>query len=192
MFPTIDSYASELRSLLVSTAAADDKGAALSFADAASVLSARVAALRGTAAKVIAIGNGGSAAVANHFVLDLWNNAGIRAVSFADAALLTCMSNDYGYPNVFRKPVGMFADKGDILLAISSSGRSENILHAVEEAKARGLFCATLSGFKPGNPLSRLGHLNFFINNGSYGLVELSHAVLCHYFSDLLMEQKKA
>ena len=190
MFPAIDAYAADLRSLLSAAAATDPGGAPLAFADAMAGAAGRIAALRGTPAKVIAIGNGGSAAVANHFVLDLWNSAGIRAVSFADASLLTCMANDYGYPNVFRKPVGMFADKGDILLAISSSGKSENILHAVEEAKAKGLWCVTMSGFKPDNPLSRLGHVNFLINSASYGMVELSHAVLCHYLSDMLMEKR--
>ncbi len=186
MFPSIDSYAADLRSLLSASVATDHGGAPLAFADAMTAAAGRISALRGTTAKVIAIGNGGSAAVANHFVLDLWNAAGIRAVSFADASLLTCMSNDYGYHNVFRKPVGMFADKGDVLLAISSSGKSENILHAVEESKAKGLWCVTMSGFKPDNPLSRLGHINFHINSPSYGMVELAHAVLCHYLADML------
>jgi len=186
MFTSLDAYASDLRSLLTASQAADGSGAALPLGEALSTAAGKMAALRGTTAKVIAVGNGGSAAVANHFVLDLWNAAGIRAVSFADASLLTCMSNDYGYHNVFRKPVGMFADKGDILLAISSSGKSENILHAVEESRAKGLWCVTMSGFKPDNPLSRLGHVNFHINSMSYGMVELSHAVLCHYMSDIL------
>ena len=187
MFPSIDAYSADLKSLLSSTTALDHNGAPLSFSDAMSAVSGRISALRGTPAKVIAIGNGGSASVANHFVLDLWNAAGVRAVSFADASLLTCMANDYGYNNVFRKPVGMFADKGDIMLAISSSGKSENILHAVEESKAKGLWCVTMSGFKSDNPLSRLGHINFYINSASYGMVELSHAVLCHYLADMLM-----
>ena len=186
MFPSIDAYAADLRALLSSSVTRDDKGSPLAFADAVSATVAHLTALRGTTAKAIAIGNGGSASVANHFVLDLWNAADIRAESFAEPSLLTCMANDYGYANVFRKPIGMFADKGDVLLAISSSGKSENILHAVEEAKAKGLWCVTMSGFKPDNPLSRLGHINIFVNSGSYGMVELAHAVLCHYIADLL------
>jgi D-sedoheptulose 7-phosphate isomerase len=187
MFPSIDAYAADLRALLSASTVTDHSGAPLAFIDAMTAAASHISALRGTPAKVIVVGNGGSAAVANHFVLDLWNAAGIRAVSFADASLLTCMSNDYGYHNVFRKPVGIFADKEDILLAISSSGKSENILHAVEESKAKGLWCVTMSGFKPDNPLSRLGHINFHINSPSYGMVELSHAVLCHYISDMLV-----
>jgi len=190
MFPSIDAYSAELSALLSASVTTDHNGAALAFADAVSAVSARITALRGTPAKVIAIGNGGSASVANHFVLDLWNAAGIRAVSFAEPSLLTCMSNDYGYANVFRKPLAMFADKGDILLAISSSGKSENILHAVEEAKAKGLWCVTMSGFKPDNPLRRLGHINIFVSNGAYGMVELAHAVLCHYLADRLLIKK--
>ncbi|MBU2574292.1 MAG: SIS domain-containing protein [Elusimicrobia bacterium] len=189
MLPALDIYAAALQSLLSACAATDDGARPFIFADAISAVTGRIAALRGTSNKVIAIGNGGSAAVANHFVLDLWNNSGVRAVSFADASLLTCMSNDYGYAEVFRKPIGMFADTGDVLVAVSSSGRSQNIIHAVDEARARGLWCVTMSGFKPDNPLSRNGHVNFFINSGSYGMVELAHAVLCHYLSDILAEK---
>lgn len=190
MFPSIDAYTADLRSLLSAAAATGQNGAPLAFAEAMTGAAGRIAALRGTPAKVIAVGNGGSASVVNHFVLDLWNAAGIRAVSFADSSLLTCVANDYGYPKVFQKPVGMFADKGDILLAISSSGKSENILQAVEEAKTKGLWSVTMSGFKPDNPLSRLGHVNFHINSASYGMVELAHAVLCHYLSDMLKEKR--
>ncbi|OGS08974.1 MAG: hypothetical protein A2270_04720 [Elusimicrobia bacterium RIFOXYA12_FULL_51_18] len=190
MVPSLDIYTSDLRTLLSAAVTTDHSGAPRPFADAVSGVVARISALRGTSAKVIAVGNGGSAAVVNHFVLDLWNNANIRAVSFSDASLLTCVANDYGYPNVFRKPVEMFSDKGDILMAVSSSGRSENILHAVEEAKAKGLWCVTMSGFKQGNPLSRLGDVNIFINSGSYGMVELAHSVLCHYLSDLLIKPR--
>ena len=189
MPPTLDNYAATLQSLLSACAATGNGAKPFIFVDAVSAVTSRIAALRGTPKKVIAIGNGGSAAVANLFVLDLWNYSGVKAISFADASLLTCMSNDYGYENVFRKPIGMFAETGDILVAISSSGKSQNIIHAVDEAMARGLWCVTMSGFKPDNPLSRKGHVNFFINSGAYGMVELAHAVLCHYVSDILAEK---
>lgn len=183
---TLEEYTSSLRSLLAACQASGKDGTSLSLADGMDTVERRFSALRKTPNKAITIGNGGSAAVSNHFVLDLWNNACIRAVSFSDASLLTCMGNDYGYEHIFKKPIGMFADAGDILLAISSSGRSPNILHAAEEARARGLWCVTMTGFSTDNPLRRMGDVNFFIDSASYGMVELSHAVLCHYICDLL------
>src|SRR5204862_375130 len=81
--------------------------------------------------KIIFIGNGGSAAIASHQSVDYWKNGGIRAIAFNDVSLLTCIGNDYGYPFVFEKPIEMFADPGDVLIAISSSGKSDNILNGV-------------------------------------------------------------
>ena len=82
---------------------------------------------------------------------DYWKNGGMRAIAFNDAALLTCLSNDCGYENVFGKSVEMFADEGDILVAISSSGKSENILNGVHAARKMGAHVVTLSGFKSDN-----------------------------------------
>ena len=75
--------------------------------------------------KLIFIGNGASATISSHQAIDYWKNAKIRATTFNDAALLTALSNDIGYKYVFEKPIEMFADSGDILIAISSSGKSE-------------------------------------------------------------------
>lgn len=144
---------------------------------------------KATGGKVILIGNGGSAAIASHQAVDLWKNGGIRAIAFNDASLLTCVSNDYGYEYVFEKPIDMFAEASDILIAISSSGRSPNILRAVDMAKSKGLTIVTLSGFKPDNPLRQSGHLNFYVPSGSYGFVEISHLTLCHYVCDRVMAE---
>ena len=94
------------------------------------------------------IGNGASVAISSHMATDYWINGGIRAVAFNDSSLLTCISNDYGYKYVFEKSIEMFADNGDILFAISSSGKSENIcIKGVHTAKARECNAITLSGF---------------------------------------------
>ena len=85
--------------------------------------------------KLMFIGNGASAAISSHMATDYWKNGGIRAVAFNDSSLLTCVSNDYGYKHVFEKPIEMFADAGDILFAISSSGNSENIIRGVKAAR---------------------------------------------------------
>ena len=151
-----------------------------------------IAKVKAANKKVMFIGNGASASIASHQAVDLWKNGGVRATAFNDAALLTCISNDFGYEHVFEKPMEMFANEGDVLIAISSSGQSENILRAVEAAKAKRCHVLTLSGFKPDNPLSCLGHLNFYVPSGSYGPVEIAHLTICHYLSDRMVAMKQA
>ena len=130
--------------------------------------------------KLIFIGNGGSAAISSHMAVDFWKNVGVPAIAFNDASLLTCISNDFGYNHVFEKPVEMFANAGDVLVAISSSGRSENILGGLEAAKEKECQIITLSGFDSDNPLRSLGHLNFYVASHLYGHVEVIHHSICH------------
>lgn len=139
--------------------------------------------------KVIFIGNGGSAAIASHQSVDLWKNGGVKATAFNDASLLTCVSNDFGYRHVFEKPVGMFAEAGDVLIAISSSGKSENILRGVAAGRARRTHVVTMSGFKRNNPLRSKGDVNFYVPSGDYGPVEITHLALCHAVTDAVMER---
>ena len=145
----------------------------------------REASLSGN--KLMFIGNGASAAISSHMSTDFWKNGGIRAVAFNDCSGLTCIGNDYGYTHVFEKPVEMFADQDDILVAISSSGSSPNILRGVEAARTKGCAVITLSGFKPDNPLRALGDLNFYVPAQSYGPVEVLHHAVCHCILDILM-----
>lgn len=140
--------------------------------------------------KIIIIGNGGSAAIASHIATDFWKNAGVRALSFNDGSLLTCIGNDYGYPEVFAKPIEAFADPGDILIAISSSGKSENILRGVSTATQKGLKVITLSGFDTDNPLRKLGDINFYVPVAHYGYVEIIHLCLCHFWVDTIIKNK--
>lgn len=139
------------------------------------------------AGKIMFIGNGGSAAISSHMSTDFWKNGKIRAVAFNDSSLLTCIGNDYGYPQIFEKPIEMFANPGDLLMAISSSGRSENILRGVQAARAKGCGVITLSGFDSGNPLSSQGDLNFYVPSKAYGPVEILHHSICHCILDTLM-----
>ena len=133
------------------------------------------------------IGNGGSAAIASHMHNDLCKAVGIRAIIFNEPSLLTALSNDHGYGCVFERPIELWADSGDLLLAISSSGQSENILRAVRASLAPGCQVITLSGFKSDNPLRGMGHLNFYVPAQDYGLVELVHSGLTHFLTDRSM-----
>ena len=141
--------------------------------------------------KVIFIGNGASASIASHQAVDYWKNGGVRAIAFNDPALLTCVSNDFGYEYVFEKPINMFAELGDIVIAISSSGRSRNILNGLKTAKEKGCETITMSGFDLDNPLRSMGDLNFYVPSHSYGHTEISHLSLCHCIVDSIVERKK-
>jgi len=138
--------------------------------------------------KIMFIGNGGSAAIAGHMSLDFSNAGKIRAVCFNDGPLLTCLANDYSYQKVFEKAVGMYADSGDVLVAISSSGQSENILNGVISAKQKGCTVITLSGFERENPLMKLGDWNIYVPlpRPNYGQVEVSHYIILHFLLDYI------
>ena len=138
--------------------------------------------------KVILVGNGGSAAMASHVAVDLTKTAGIRAVNFNEADLLTCFANDYGYENWVSKALEFYADPGDLVVLISSSGVSENMVNGAEQAAALGLTAITLSGFSPDNPLRQLGDLNLWVASDSYNTVEMTHHVWLLAVVDYLIE----
>ena len=140
--------------------------------------------------KLMVIGNGGSAGIAMHTLADYANAGGFKTIDFYNPALLTCMSNDYGYENVFAKPIEMFAEKGDMLFAISSSGKSPNIVNAAEAAKALGCDVVTFSGFAADNLLRKAGNLNFYTPSTHYGFVELAHQTIIHCILDLFVKKK--
>ncbi len=135
--------------------------------------------------KMIMIGNGASATMASHFATDFSKNGGIRALTLLDGAMLTALSNDVGREAVFSKQVEFYAQAGDILLAISSSGSSPNIVAAAEAAREKDCRIITFTGFRPDNPLKALGDLNFHVAAEEYGHVEVAHTALIHTILDL-------
>lgn len=179
-------YFRELDRLLAATACTDATGSALdldeAFRRAVELLGERL----GTGKAVLLVGNGGSAAIASHMTVDFFK-AGYRAASFNDGPMLTCMGNDYGYENVFAEPVKRFAGQGDVLVAISSSGRSPSILNACAAARSKGGSVLTMSGFQPDNPLRSLGDVNFYVPSSSYGFVEVAHSAFGHALFDGFM-----
>ena len=141
-------------------------------------------------ARVYWIGNGGSAALVSHLSQDLLNKCGVQSTTFNDPALLTCMANDYGYADVFRRPLSALAKAGDLLVAVSSSGNSENIVGAAESALANGLVVVTLSAFDAANALRALpATLAFHTPVTSYGQAEVAHTALLHAALDALANE---
>lgn len=135
---------------------------------------------------VYIIGNGGSAAIASHVVIDMLNMVKVRATAMLDPAVTTCISNDYGYEHIYEKQIQQFVKKEDVLIAISSSGNSKNIINAVSAAKKANATTITLSGFKETNPLRACGDLNLWLNSSEYGPVEIGHAFVLHNITDRL------
>ncbi len=143
--------------------------------------------LKNTPATIYLVGNGGSAAVAEHMAVDLTKNAGLRALAFTNSPMLTAISNDCGYEYVFQKAISYFANKGDILIAISSGGTSQNILNACLIAKQKNMKVITFLGFNPDNTLRKAGDINFWVDTKAYGYVELLHNLLIHYINDAII-----
>lgn len=141
--------------------------------------------------QVFFIGNGGSAAIASHMTADFMKNGGMKTCSLYDNAMTTCMGNDYGYEYVFSKPLEILGNKGDLLIAISSSGNSKNIVNALEIAKARKMQTVTFTGFKNDNPVKKLGDYNVYVPICHFGIVESIHNLLLQQIVDVILEQDR-
>ncbi len=138
------------------------------------------------------VGNGASASMACHFAVDILKNARLRTQVFTDPAMVTAMANDLGYDGVFAEPLGWLMKERDLLVAISSSGNSPNILRAAATARAVGGRLATLSAMDPDNALRPLGNLNIHIPAPTYGQAESGHTVILHRWTDLLVAARCA
>lgn len=183
-------YLKNLSKLLFQIEVTDGKGKAVSLDKAVASIVNLAATQNKKGKKAMLIGNGGSASIASHIATDLLKNANIAAVAFNDPSLLTCLSNDLGYEYVFQKPIEILARSGDVLFAISSSGKSVNILNAARIAKEKKCFIVTFSGFDKENPLRLMGTINFYVPSFSYGYVEIIHLAACHLIADSLTGHK--
>lgn len=138
------------------------------------------------------LGNGGSNSICSHMMEDFMKLAGYPTYSFSDAALITCFANDFGYEKAMEEWLKVFFTDQDVLVAISSSGESKNVINAVKYAKEKGGFVITLSGFKPDNTLKKLGDINFHIGVSSYGIAECYHQVILHIILDSITDIQKS
>jgi D-sedoheptulose 7-phosphate isomerase len=141
--------------------------------------------------KIILVGNGGSAAMASHVAVDFTKTAKVRAVNFNEADLITCFANDYGYDQWVLEALSAYADSGDMVILISSSGKSPNIINAARKAKEMGLSVVTLSGFEASNSLRQLGHVNLWVDSFSYNIVEMTHHIWLLAIVDYLVGTNK-
>lgn len=136
--------------------------------------------------KIFSIGNGGSAAISDHLCCD-WSKGTyqdgqppITCTSLsANSSLYTAVANDFGLERVFSEQLNYFGERGDLLIAISSSGNSENIIQGVMKAKTKGMFVIGLSGFDGGR-LRGLSDLSIHVDAMNYGVIEDSHQIVMH------------
>lgn len=133
---------------------------------------------------VIILGNGGSNSIASHISQDYTKKLGKRAVAFSDPSRLTCYINDYGMENAYVKFLEHFSQPGHLIILISSSGESPNILNAAEFCVKSSLPLITLSGFSESNTLrTKYGQyslLDFWVDSSDYGVVENIHQIILH------------
>lgn len=137
--------------------------------------------------KAIIAGNGGSAAIASHCAVDFTKNAKVRCINFNEADLITCFANDYGYERWLHKAIEHYADDGDLVILISSSGKSPNVINAARYAREQGVKVVTFTGFSADNPLKALGHLNVWVDSRAYNVVEMTHQIWLLAVCDLII-----
>jgi len=141
--------------------------------------------------KVLIFGNGGSAAISSHVSIDLTKNTKIKVHNFNEADLLTCFSNDYGYEKWVEKTIEFYADQGDVVILISSSGKSKNMLNACKASKKKKISkIITLTGDKKNNPLSKAGDINLWVDSNIYNHIENTHQIWLLSICDLIKLNK--
>lgn len=135
------------------------------------------------------IGNGGSAAISSHMTTDFMKNGGMNTISLYDNAVITCFGNDYGYEYIFSKPISLLADSGDVLIVISSSGNSMNLVNAIRAMKEKGGMVITFTGFNKNNKCRSLGDINIHVPCQEYGKVESIHQLILQQIVDIIMKE---
>ena len=142
--------------------------------------------------KIMIFGNGGSAAIASHVSVDLTKNAKIRCVNYNEADLITCFANDYGYEKWIEKTIDFYADANDVLILISSSGKSKNMLNACKAAKNIKMSkIITFTGHDKNNPLSKYADINFWIDSKAYNFIENIHQLWLLTICDLIIGKRE-
>ena len=138
--------------------------------------------------KTLIFGNGGSAAIASHFSVDLTKNARVRCVNYNESDLLTCFSNDFGYEKWVEKSIEYYGDEDDVIILISAGGNSQNMLNGAQKAKEKKFNkIITFTGNEKDNKLSKLGDINFWIDSKAYNLIENAHQALLLSLVDLII-----
>lgn len=182
-------YKASLAEILDKTAVTDKAGKSLDAEAGFDAWCEMTRAVQDAGRTLFFIGNGASAMMASHMAVDAGKNGGIRSTAFNDAALLTAVSNDVAFEQCFAEPLRRIGGRDDLLVTISSSGNSPNIITAIDAVHEMGMQVVTLSAMSPDNRSRGKGDLNFHVPANTYGLAEAAHQVLLHCWLDLFMEK---
>ena len=128
--------------------------------------------------KIFIVGNGGSASISSHVSVDFAKVARVPSMTFNDSNLITCFANDYGYKNWVTEAIKAYCVENDLMILISSSGTSDNIVNAAKYCQINKMNLITLSGFKSDNPLSKCGNINFHVDSENYNYIEMTHHII--------------
>ena len=128
--------------------------------------------------KIYIVGNGGSSSIASHVSVDFTKVARVKSSTFNNSNLITCFANDYKYEQWVTEAIKAYSDKDDLIILISSSGTSKNIVNAAHYCKDNNIKLITFSGFKKNNPLKKLGNINFHVNSKNYNFIEMTHHII--------------
>ena len=139
--------------------------------------------------KVYIVGNGGSASIASHVSVDFVKVARVPSSTFNNSNLITCFANDYGYENWVVEAIKAYTNINDLIILISSSGTSKNIVNAAQYCKDNNIDLITLSGFTKDNPLSTLGNVNFHIESTEYNYIEMCHHTILLALVDIFAKK---
>lgn len=135
--------------------------------------------------KILIFGNGAGQSIANHFAVDITKNAKIKSLVFTDGNHLTCYANDYGFENWIVKTIENYYNKGDLVILISASGRSKNIVNAAKYCILKKKLFFSLSGFGSKTPLRKLSYKNIFVDSKSFNIIEILHLYILIQIIDL-------
>ena len=135
------------------------------------------------------LGNGGSSSIATHVSVDFVRSARIKSLTFNNSNIITCFANDYGHENWMKEAVKAYCSKKDLIILISSSGNSKNIINAAKFCKQKDIDLITFSGFNKNNKLRKMGKINFYINSKNYNFVEMAHHVILVSIVDIFAQK---
>jgi D-sedoheptulose 7-phosphate isomerase len=143
--------------------------------------------IRQAGRKMMFAGNGASASIAEHGAVDFTKQGRVRGVTFHDPNLITCFANDFGYDHWMAKAVEHYADPGDAVVLISTSGQSPSVVNAAHAARRMGLAVVSFTGRDPGNSLRAASDLGFWVPSNAYNVVENLHSIWLTATIDLVI-----
>lgn len=182
-------YFNEINTNLNNLIATDIKGKEIAIDNALEMWADICEEKRKQRAVFFFCGNGASATMAEHMSHDCFQNANFLTQTCSETSHITAISNDIAYEEVFAYRIRKSLQATDMLITISSSGNSSNIIRAIDAANSIGAYVVTLSGKTEDNISRRSGNLNFYVPLLTYGMVESSHAVLLHCWLDMYLDK---